>query len=158
MPIFEGKYTFDGARLFDRSYAEFPALLVHSEYRDIAESFSVNLDRLTSFAELPLQLIYWSARLSVVKHIARYRCDVSPEDGSKDDEPARNSNRSGRLVSARIGERHCLHDWQVGGQFGGAGADCGGMGGSRQILYSCLPGRISTAILGYTSLLYACYQ
>src|SRR5580704_7648822 len=88
MPIFEGKYTFDGARLFDRSYAEFPALLVHSEYRDIAESFSVNLDRLTSFAELPLQLIYWSARLSVVKHIARYRCGVSPEDGSKDDEPA----------------------------------------------------------------------
>ena len=87
MPIFEGKYAFDEARLFDRGYAELPALLIHAEYKGIAKSFSVNLDRLTSFAELPLQLIYWSARLSVVKHIARYRCGVSPEDGSKDAEP-----------------------------------------------------------------------
>jgi hypothetical protein len=57
MPIFEGKYDFADARLFDRSYTELPALLLHAEFKGIAESFSANLDRLTSFAELPLQLI-----------------------------------------------------------------------------------------------------
>ena len=86
MPVFEGDYSFIDAGLSDRSYAELPEVLVHREYKDIAESFKASLDRLMSFFELPLQLIYWSARISVIKHIARYRCGLSPEDDSRDHE------------------------------------------------------------------------
>jgi len=87
MPIFEGKYDFLEAGLSDLSYAEIGSALTHQEYKEIAESFSASLNRLMSFFELPLQLIYWSSRVAVVKQKARYRCGVSPEDDSRDHDP-----------------------------------------------------------------------
>jgi hypothetical protein len=77
------------------SYQELPGGLLHDEYQEVAAPFKASLDRLMSFAELPLQLIYWSARLSIVKYVGRYRSGVSPEDSSRDREPQ---------VSKAIGE------------------------------------------------------
>jgi hypothetical protein len=86
MPVFDGNYDFAHAGLSDLSYQQLPDVLVHSEYKEIAAPFRASLDRLMSFFELPLQLIFWSGRLAQVKFIARYRCGVDPQDASKDEE------------------------------------------------------------------------
>jgi hypothetical protein len=87
MPLFDGRYDFVQAGLTDRSYRGLADGLIHREYKDVAEPFAASIDRLTSFFELPLQLIFWSAQMAQVKFIARYQCGVNPLDESRDHEP-----------------------------------------------------------------------
>jgi hypothetical protein len=88
MPIFEGKYEYIEAGIFDRSYLELPNKLRTLEFRGIAGPFIASNNRLLSFFEFPLQMIYWALRLGQIRTIARYQAGVDPEDESRDDEPA----------------------------------------------------------------------
>jgi hypothetical protein len=90
MTLFDGKYDFLSAG-GDRNYLELPDNIIKNEYKEIAKPFRAGLDRLTSLFELPLQLIFWSGRLAVVKFLGRYRCGLDPQDASQDDEPQINA-------------------------------------------------------------------
>jgi hypothetical protein len=88
MPVFEGKYDFVEAGNFDRSYTNLDWKLRTSEFIEIARPFVASTNRLLSFYEWPLQLIFWSGIMGQVKMLGRYHAGIDPEDDSRDAEPA----------------------------------------------------------------------
>src|SRR5438128_1051336 len=52
------EFHFDRIRNIDKSYRKIPASIQTEKIRDVAESFSSNLDRTLAICELPVALIY----------------------------------------------------------------------------------------------------
>jgi len=87
MPIFEGKYDYVRAGVIDYGYQQLESTLKTPEFVELAKLYVVSTNRLRSFFELPLQLIFWSGLVSQIKFIGRYHAGLDPEDESRDDEP-----------------------------------------------------------------------
>lgn len=129
MTLFDGKYDFQLAGGFDRSYAKLPKLLRTAEYQKIAAPFVANINRVVHLYELPLQLIYWMGIMATVKAAARHEHGVAVLDDSRDGEEAvRNTavriltgraKKSGGLAIGASTLAHLIGDESIAG-IGGA--------------------------------------
>jgi hypothetical protein len=88
MSIFDGKYDFAKAGAVDPAYQFLEGNLRTPEFVQLAKPFIASVNRVRSFFELPLQLIFWSGIVSQVKLLGRYHAGVHPEDDSRDAEGA----------------------------------------------------------------------